>query len=102
MAGTRSSARLNSSPQSANSASGTKRKADDTTPTSKAKRGRPSKEQKTLEETLAGAEDDTETKDVEIEDADADADAEATDNGESLRRALHSRLLIRLRSEWQA
>ena len=56
MAGTRSSARLNSSsPQTANDAAGTKRKADESSPSgNKAKRGRPSKEQKTLEETISG------------------------------------------------
>jgi hypothetical protein len=54
MAGTRSSQRLNSSsPQAIKESAGTKRKADDTSPSgNKAKRGRPSKEQKTLEETM--------------------------------------------------
>ncbi|KAF2772545.1 hypothetical protein EJ03DRAFT_306890 [Teratosphaeria nubilosa] len=59
MAGTRSSARLASSPSSQKSAAtpkGTKRKADESSPaSSKSKRGRPSKaskEQKTIEETL--------------------------------------------------
>lgn len=72
MAGTRSSARLNSSPQSENSTTGTKRKADDSSPTAKSKRGRPSKEQKTLEETVPAADDKTETNDVEVEDEGVD------------------------------
>ena len=61
MAGTRSLARLSqgSSPQSAKSSGGTKRKADDSSPSSgKAKRGRPSKEQKTLEETMSTTDND--------------------------------------------
>ena len=73
MAGTRSSARLNSSPQSANSAAGTKRKADDSTPTKQSKRGRPSKEQKTLEETLPDTDDRAEPQgDEEVEDEGVD------------------------------
>ena len=59
MAGTRSSTRqaekATSSPASAEKASGTKRKADDSSPSSAAKRGRPAKatkEQKTIEETM--------------------------------------------------
>lgn len=57
MAGSRSSARLNSSsPQTAKDTAGTKRKADGSSPSgNKAKRGRPSKDQKTLEETISGA-----------------------------------------------
>ena len=73
MAGTRSSERLKSSPQSEKSATGTKRKADDSSPSgAKSKRGRPSqasKEQKTLEETLPATGDETETVGAEIEDA---------------------------------
>ena len=54
MAGTRSSQRLSSSsPQATQDSAGTKRKADEASPSgNKAKRGRPSKEQKTLEETM--------------------------------------------------
>jgi hypothetical protein len=54
MAGTRSSQRLNSSsPQATKDSAGIKRKAEDASPSSnKAKRGRPSREQKTLEETM--------------------------------------------------
>ena len=57
MAGTRQSARLNSSsPQAAKDTAGTKRKADESNPGgNKAKRGRPSTDQKTLEETISGA-----------------------------------------------
>ena len=68
MAGTRSSARQSaqsnnsSSPQSAKASNGTKRKADDATTSpsanSKAKRGRPSKGQATLEETMPDADGD--------------------------------------------
>ena len=51
MAGTRSSARLSqSSPESAKTDSGTKRKADDSSPS-----GKKAKQQKTLEETLPAA-----------------------------------------------
>ncbi|KAH9827579.1 hypothetical protein Tdes44962_MAKER02837 [Teratosphaeria destructans] len=71
MAGTRSSARLASSPSSQKSAAtpqGTKRKADEPSPpNSKSKRGRPSKaskEQKTIEETLTEGNGDS-TKEVE-------------------------------------
>lgn len=63
MAKTRSSTgAVGSSPQSDKTSptknSGTKRKADEASPSSKAKRGRPSKakEQKTLEETMPDAE----------------------------------------------
>lgn len=58
MAGTRSSARKtannSSSPQSAKGSAGTKRKSDDSSPVAntKSKRGRPSKKQQTLEETM--------------------------------------------------
>lgn len=71
MAGTRSSARLNSSPQSEKSSSGTKRKAEDVDPpsTGKGKRGRPSKQQKTLEETLAATDDKSEDAEVNVSDA---------------------------------
>lgn len=57
MAGTRSSTRQNSesSPASKTESAGTKRKAEDTSPSSAKKRGRPSKEQKTIEETVSGA-----------------------------------------------
>lgn len=60
MAGTRSSTRQNndSSPSNTSESAGTKRKAEDTSPSSTKKRGRPSKaakEQKTLEETIPGA-----------------------------------------------
>lgn len=82
MAGTRSSARLSSSPQSA----GNKRKADDTdtSPSSKSKRGRASKEQKTLEETIsrddeqdAPAKDDQgATTEANVGDASGDGDGE--------------------------
>ncbi|KAK5705522.1 hypothetical protein LTR97_002641 [Elasticomyces elasticus] len=74
MAGTRRSARnagTSSSPPSASSTNGTKRKADDASPAtaSKPKRGRPSKaskEQKTLEETMPAVDDSTEQQDVEM------------------------------------
>ena len=84
MAGaTRQSARLsqngnNSSPPSAKSTSGgTKRKAagDDTTPT-KAKRGRPSKEQKTIEETMPSNEDEEKVDDAEMEDVGGEGEGE--------------------------
>lgn len=57
MAGTRSSTRQNndSSPSNKSETAGTKRKAEDTSPSSAKKRSRPSKEQKTLEETVSGA-----------------------------------------------
>ena len=75
MAGTRSSARLSSSPQDTKDSAGTKRKADEQTSPSgnKAKRGRPSKDQKTLEETIAPAdtENDDTTKDESTEMTDA-------------------------------
>lgn len=63
MAGTRSSTRQNdSSPANKSNIAGTKRKADDSSPSSSAKkRGRASKatkEQKTLEQTLPDADDD--------------------------------------------
>ena len=75
MAGTRSSERVKSSPQSENGATGTKRKADDTSPSGgKSKRGRPSKEQKTLEESMPTADDQAETKDVEVKDAEANGE----------------------------
>jgi len=91
MAGTRSSARKaagsNSSPPSANSTNGTKRKADTSSPaTNKSKRGRPSKaskEQKTLEETMPDAEpkdgDDVEMKPAEQPAASTEADGEGKD-----------------------
>lgn len=87
MAGTRSSARLNSSPQSEKSTGGTKRKADDSSPSStKTKRGRPSKEQKTLEETIAPTKDENDTKDEEMKDGAADGAGE----GQSRLLAHHS------------
>lgn len=60
MAGTRSSTRQanDSSPASKSDSAGTKRKAEETSPSSAKKRGHPSKaskEQKTLEETVPGA-----------------------------------------------
>lgn len=60
MAGTRSSTRQNndSSPSNKSDSAGTKRKAEDTSPSSAKKRGRPSKaakEQKTIEETVPEA-----------------------------------------------
>lgn len=79
MAGTRSSARLNSSPQSENSAAGTKRKAEDSTPTKKSKRGRPSKDQKTLEETVSATDDHTETNGGDVEDEGIDVNGELND-----------------------
>ena len=96
MAGTRSSARQNgdsSSPATKDSA-GTKRKAEETSPSSAKKRGRPAKaakEQKTLEETLPGAGADDESAkapDTEMKDArepEKDADAGASGNGETFR-----------------
>ena len=87
MAGTRSSARQaaqnSSSPPSAKSSGGTKRKADASSPASatKSKRGRPSKaskEQKTLEETMPQSEEqgNTEMKQAEAE---TDGGAEGKD-----------------------
>lgn len=87
MAGTRSSARQNgdsSSPATKDSA-GTKRKADDSSPSSAKKRGRPSKatkEQKTLEETLPGTGEDKgngDARETEMKDAvgEGQKDAEA-------------------------
>ena len=76
MPGTRSSARkaeknANSSPPSAKStgSSSTKRKAEELTPTgNKSKRGRPSKEQKTLEESMPSDEQhDTQMPETESE-----------------------------------
>lgn len=66
MAGTRSSTRQNndSSPANKSDSAGTKRKAEETSPSSAKKRGRPSKaakEQKTLEETVSNGAD---SKDV--------------------------------------
>ncbi len=74
MAGTRSSQRLNSSPQSETGTAGTKRKAEDASPPSagKAKRGRPykaGKEQKTIEDTLPVTEEKADDGDVEVKDA---------------------------------
>jgi hypothetical protein len=86
MAGTRSSARLNSSPQSDKSAGGTKRKAEDPSPPSsiKAKRGRPSKaskEQKTLEETIPTTDANAEDEDEGIDMTDADPESKTEANG---------------------
>lgn len=72
MAGTRQSARVaaqtNSSPPSATPSSGTKRKADAdaTSPTAKtnSKRGRPAKQQKTLEEVIPDEEKRDEVKEA--------------------------------------
>lgn len=92
MAGTRSSARLSgSSPQSAKSTNGTKRKADDSSPSgTKAKRGRPSKaakEQKTLEETIStvpGANAEAkDAQDTEMADAEGGGKGEACTNPHS-------------------
>ena len=79
--GTRSSARLsaNSSPQSAENNSGTKRKAEDSPTSSKSKRDRPSKaskEQKTIEETMTAADDDNDTIDVQAKDNGANGEGE--------------------------
>lgn len=62
--------------------SGTKRKADDSSPSStKSKRGRPSraleKEQKTLEETIPDANDEAEAEDAEMEEEGANGDGES-------------------------
>lgn len=83
MAGTRSSNRINSSPQSEKATNGTKRKADDASPpaSQKAKRDRPSKaskQQKTIEETLPATGDQPESEDVLIKDAEQETEA----NGE--------------------
>lgn len=79
MAGTRLSTRQNSSPQSEKSTGGTKRKAEDTSPTTtKSKRGRPSKEQKTLEETIGAAEPKDENQDVVIKDAEANGEGQSS------------------------
>ena len=69
MAGTRQSARLNSSsPQAAKDTAGTKRKADESSPSgNKAKRGRPSKDQKTLEETISGADNEQRKDSTEVQ-----------------------------------
>lgn len=79
MAGTRQSARLNSSsPQTSKDTAGTKRKAEESSPSgNKAKRGRPSKEQKTLEETIATADANQEegAKDATEEVADVSAES---------------------------
>ena len=84
MPGTRSSARLNasSSPQSAESSSGTKRKADESSPSgNKSKRGRPSKaateaDQKMLEEFMPSDANKEETKDTEeAEDANGEGES---------------------------
>lgn len=88
MAGTRSSARhaaQNSSPPSAKSTNGTKRKADDASPTAntKAKRGRPSKAQKTLEETMPGA-DDEDMRDTTGENGAANGNATANGHGDGM------------------
>ncbi|KAK3691926.1 hypothetical protein LTR37_018357 [Vermiconidia calcicola] len=92
MAGTRSSMRQNqnSSPQSEKSADGNKRKAEDSSPAgTKAKRGRPSKQQKTLEETIAPTDETNTAEYAEVPDVEADGpetkDAEMDDaeaNGE--------------------
>lgn len=83
MAGTRSSARLNSSPASEKTPSGTKRKAEDNdSPSSnKSKRGRPSKDQRTLEETISAADDKNETADTAIADAEAKVAIQPEANG---------------------
>lgn len=89
MAGTRSSTRQanGSSPASKNEAAGTKRKADETSPSSAKKRGRPSKaskEQKTLEETVPGADEGKAVHEngsnhlTEMEDVEPERDGEGT------------------------
>ncbi len=89
MAGTRSSARINSSPQSEKTTNGgTKRKADDASPpaSQKAKRGRlskASKQQKTIEETLPATGDQPESEDVLIKDAE-EAEPDASGEGSLL------------------
>lgn len=87
MAGTRSSARLNSSPASENTSGGTKRKAEDNeSPSSnKSKRGRPSKEQKTLDETLPIANNKSENGDVAIKGTEANSDVDTEANGHGKR-----------------
>jgi len=89
MTGTRSSARQaaqnSSSPQSAKASNGTKRKADDaTSPTanSKAKRGRPSKGQATLEETMPDAGNEENNNSAPQQDpANGDDPKDASENG---------------------
>jgi hypothetical protein len=72
MAGTRSSARLSqTSPQSAKSDSGTKRKADDSSPS-----GKKAKQQKTLEETLPAADTEKDTAEETKEITDANGNGE--------------------------
>lgn len=80
MAGTRSSQRLNasSSPQSAKSEGGTKRKADDSSPAgNKSKRGRPSKaakQQKTIEQTLPASDNDNDNINVQSNESGANGE----------------------------
>ena len=90
MAGTRRSARqagTESSPPSAKSTNGTKRKAEESSPAtaSKPKRGRPSKaakEQKTLEETMPTTDDTEEQPDVEMSQPANESDVKDDGNGE--------------------
>ncbi|KAK0317556.1 hypothetical protein LTR82_011325 [Friedmanniomyces endolithicus] len=90
MAGTRRSARqagTESSPPSAKSTNGTKRKAEESSPAtaSKPKRGRSSKaakEQKTLEETMPTSNDTEEQPDVEMSQPANESDAKDDGNGE--------------------
>ncbi|TKA77769.1 hypothetical protein B0A55_04686 [Friedmanniomyces simplex] len=90
MAGTRRSARqarTSSSPPSAKSTNGTKRKADESSPAtaSKPKRGRPSKaskEQKTLEETMPGNDESKDQQDVEMTQPESESGAKDEGNGD--------------------
>ncbi|KAK0249556.1 hypothetical protein B0A54_15944 [Friedmanniomyces endolithicus] len=90
MAGTRRSARqagTESSPPSAKSTNGTKRKAEESSPAtaSKSKRGRPSKaakEQKTLEETMPATDDTEEQQDVEMSQPANESDVKDDGNSE--------------------
>ncbi|KAK5119500.1 hypothetical protein LTR85_007600 [Meristemomyces frigidus] len=86
MAGTRSSARqaaqTSSSPPSAKSNGGTKRKADTSSPaaTTKSKRGRPSKaskEQKTIEETMPETEESKQQDETEMKQDESEANGGA-------------------------
>jgi hypothetical protein len=82
MAGTRSSARHNSSPASEKTPAGTKRKADDTgsPSSSRSKKGRPSK-QMTLEETVPAAGESGKAEDSAMGNVDGDAKAETNGHG---------------------
>ena len=76
MAGTRSSARLSqSSPQSEKADSGTKRKADDSSPS-----GKKAKQQKTLEETLPTADTEKDAAEEQAEVVEANAGGKCQPN----------------------